>query len=247
MKKIILNLSIISALILTGCGDDGDDEVTFEDVKIEYKTKASYDLAEYFLPAQNQISNYVDNVYTNEHGKKEYFKNADEGSPSYSISRYEINGSKIKEFNNSTSLDPDTTYEILSDKIILTDVSDNSVMSSVRFADNGNYISKAQESSKEFGLTKETCKLTGHLDEKKVSGRVYNDVIELRCSIDILDSDEIGGQKITVTGNSDLVNHFAKGKGLISSVSNYCSQTKTGDKLTKSECKKLTHEITTIN
>lgn len=74
MKKIIFGASLVSALVLmSGCGDSGDsgdDKVDIDAVKVVYKTTATYDLSEYILPAQSQISTYLEKAFTNDKGKK---------------------------------------------------------------------------------------------------------------------------------------------------------------------------------
>ena len=245
MKKMILGVSLVSALVLmTACGDSGDSKVAFDDVKIEYKNEGTYDLSQYLVPAQNQISNYVENVYTNQSGKRDYSNTPDEGSPSYSKSQFNINGTTIEVTTDGTL---DTTFNILADKINSTDADDNSVESYVRYTDKGNYILKKQGPDGDSGNLKLVCKLANHHNSKKVSGTTYNDIIELSCTIDAYDSGTVGGSKVEVIGSGTSVLYFAKNKGSISTVTDICVESKTDGTKTKAICSKTTEEITTIN
>ncbi len=242
MKKIILGTSLALAL-LSGCGSDGDSKVAYADAKVEYKTAGAYKLSDYLVPAQNQISNYVENTYTNKSGKRDYSKTADEGSPSYTASNFDVNGSTIKESIDNVL---DTTYNILADKITSTDA-DGTVENYVLFADKGDYISKTQGTDENLGAVELVCKLANHYANKIVSGTAYDDVIEVSCTIDSHDEATVGGSKIEVIGEGTNKKLFAKNKGLISDVIDFCTQTKTDGTKTKATCVKTTQEITTIN
>ncbi len=248
MKKIVLAFSLIgiSSMLFVGCGGGGDKKVAFDDVKIEYKSEGKYDLSHYLVPAQNQISNYVENDYINELGKRSY-KDPDEDSPSYSASRYEVNGTIIKEFDNDGSLD--TIYEIKADRIINKTFDGNQTEEEifVRFADDSDYIFKKRDHDDDLGQVELICKLTDHYDNKKINGNDFSDVIEMGCTIDSHDSGKVGGNDIEVIAEGTLKFLFAKGKGYISSVSDICKKTKTNGKVTKSTCVKEVEEITTIN
>ena len=245
MKKMILGVSLVSALVLVaGCGDSGDDKVAFDAVNVEYKSAGTYDLSQYLVPAQNQISNYVENEYTNNSGKRDYSNTPDEDSPSYSTSQYDINGTTIEETTDGAL---ETTFNILADKVVGTDADDNSVESYVRYADKGNYVFKKKGLDEDLGSLELVCKLANHHDSKEVSGKTYNDIIEFSCTIDSYDSATVGGSKIEVIGDGTSVRLFAKDKGLISTVTDICAQTKADGTKTKSVCIKSTEDITTIN
>ncbi len=244
MNKMILEASLVSAVLFAvGCGDSGDKKVAFADAKIEYKDTGAYDLSHYLVPAQNQISNYVENEYTNKSGKRDYSKTADEDSPSYSVSQFDINGTVIQETVDGAL---DTTYNILADKVIGTDAEDNSIESYVRYADKDNYIFKMQKEDEELGHVETICKLANYHDSKKVSRETYNDVIEMVCTIDSSDAATVGGSKIEVTGSGTQLRFFAKDKGLISTSIDFCTETKTDGKKTRATCVKITEEITTM-
>ncbi len=243
MKKMILGTSLALAL-LSGCGSNKESKVAFADVKIEYKTAGAYNLSNYLLPKQNQISNYVENQYTNNTGKRDYSKTADDGSPSYTSSQFDVNNTTIKE---SIAGALETTSTILADKITSKDTADGRVENYVLFADKGDYISKSKGAVEDLGSMELVCKLANHYDNKTVSGTAYDDVIEVACTVDSYDSATVGGSKIEVIGEGTNRKLFAKNKGLISDVIDFCIQTKADGTKTKASCVKTTQEITTIN
>jgi len=243
MKKIILGTSLVLAL-LAGCGSDKKSKVSFNDIKIDYKTKGAYNLSEYIIPKQNQISNYVENEYTNNNGKRDYSKKADEGSPFYTSSRFDVNNTTVKEFSDETL---DTTYSISTDRITSIDADDGSKETFVLFADKGDYVMKEKVDDEDLGSVEVVCKLTNHYESKKVSSKTYDDVIEVVCDIDSYDSGKVGGSNIEVIGNGTNTKLFAKNKGLISDIYDFCRQTKSNGKKTEDICVKTTKEITTIN
>ncbi len=242
MKNIVLGLSFVAAALLTtGCGGDGDKSVNLNDVTVKYKTAGTYDLSQYIVPNAAQTSNYVEESFTNNKGKKEYKQVADETT--YTATRFDINGSTIKEYDKANELD--VTDIILADKInIIIDSEDTT--SIARFADNGDYVAKTTDNQGNSHHTL-VCKVTKKLATKSVNGQEYSDVLEMSCTYKGDGSTMVNSQQLTSTTDGTILNYFAKDTGLISLVDESCTKTKLKDKVITHECTKETQSITTIN
>ena len=242
MKKIIFgSLSVL--VLLTACGSSKDDKMTFDDAKLEFKDSGKYDLKEYIVPKEDQISNYENNEFTDLSGKRKYKNEADENSPYFNAVSFDVNGSVVKESEDGNL---QTTYRILSNKIESVDT-DNSKEIFVRYADVGDYILKFKELDDDLGDSELVCKLSNHYDKNMVNNKEYSDIIEISCTINTIDSKTVGGSKIEVVGGGSIKKLFAKDKGLISDIIDFCKTTKTDSKDTNRVCVKQTQEIATIN
>ncbi len=252
MKKIILALALASSLmiIVTGCGGGSDDStIDIDDVTLEFKTSATYDLRDYMSPEQDQTHNYVDKTYINNNGEKIY--NAIPDKESYSTTRFEINGAIIKEYDDA---ELDVTSTILSDRIVeALETIENMEIVTVRFADQDDYVNKiittltltTEEVSFDMQM-KLVCKVNNYLASKEVNNNTYNDVLEITCTTTSTSSETVSGMPFNFISNGYGRFYLAKGVGMISETSEYCSIT-TLDTTISKECKKEISEITTIN
>ncbi len=239
MKKIIFGASLVSALVLmSGCGDSGDDKVDIDAVVVEYKNSATYDLSEYTLATQSQTNMYVVKTFTNDKGKKSYQESPDETA--YPIVRYDVNGSIVKEYDINGDLD--TTNTILSDRISI----DNGSSTMARFADKGDYVSKVSFTDNNGVTIKVACKINKQLASKEVSPKTYEDVLEMVCAMEGAQTTTLGGKAASVNLEGSLITYFAKGNGAISSIMEGCTKTKVGDTVVLQSCEKETEEITNI-
>jgi len=245
MKKMILGVSLVSALVLvTGCGDDKDKKVAIDDVTVKYAASGTYDMSQYMLASDSQINSYVSKTFTNDKGKKSYKDVADETT--YPASRFDVNGSIIKEYDD-TDDELDTTSTILSDRIKQIDAEDNEVSYIARYAEKGDYIIKIVSTDTDGFTLKTACKLNKQLTSKEINTKTYNDVIEVVCNAEGSQTTTVAGQEVSVTSESNVINLFAKGKGLISSITEDCYTRKDGDTITKEVCEKEIQEITNIH
>jgi hypothetical protein len=248
MTKSIITISILSSLILfsTGCGGGSDKKTDPKDAVVEFKTSGTYDLRQYITATQNQINNYVEKTFTNNKGKKEYANTADETS--YYATRFDINNTTIKEFNDN---DLDLTYDIQTTKIIEKDADDNTTMNIARYADNGDYVYKKDETIQLNGITFTAvyaCKISDHLSSKEVNGNTYNDILEITCegSTNSQEGAKLNGNPLSIESESSLKSYLAKGEGIIWEEDETCTST-TINKTTSKECEKELTEVTTIN
>jgi len=248
MTKSILTISILSSMVLftTGCGGGSDSTTDPKDAVVEFKTSGTYDLRNYVTATQNQINNYVEKKFTNDKGEKKYEDTADETS--YYATRFDVNNSTIKEFKDDVL---ESTYTILSNKIIEKDAEDNTEFSIARYADDGDYVFKKSETTQLNGITftiVDACKVTDHLTSKEVNGHTYNDVLEITCEgySTSQEGATLNGNPLSIKTESTFISYSAKNEGTIWEEDETCTST-TLNKTTNKECEKEITEITTIS
>ena len=241
MKKMILGLSLSTVLVLmSGCGDSSD-KVDIDAVTVTYKNAATYDLSEYILATQSQTNNYVSKEFTNTSGKKDYKNTPDEEI--YSITRFEVNQSIVKEYNADNFLQ--TTNTILSDRIKTVDTDSEEILIA-RFADKDDYIIKSVTTDADNTTTKIACKINKHLNTKAVNNKTYTDILEMSCDVTFSETTTAGGDTVSSTADGIIIIYFAKDNGPISSMIEACTKTSIGDKIVKNSCTKTTEDITNI-
>ena len=135
----------------------------------------------------------------------------------------------------------------MSDRIKQLDVEDNEVSYIARYAEKGDYIIKMVSTDTDGFTVKIACKLNKQLTSKEINTKTYNDVIEVVCDVKGSQTTTVAGQEVSVTSEGSVINLFAKGKNLISSVTEGCATRKDGDTITKEVCEKEIQEITNIH
>ncbi len=237
MKKSILAISLLGSLAIlsTGCGSSSESSST-----------TVYDLSQYSLPSQNQINNYVEETYENDEGKKDY-SNSPDSEGAYA-QKYEIDGTTVKEYRDNIL---ETTYTIQSNKIVEVDAQDNSSINVTREVKEGDTIISINKTLQQDSITmtfKNSCKLSDHLNSKEIKGTTYNDVIEVKCEGTVTSPEgaQVGGLPFSISSENTNFTYFAKGKGMILDIEEYCSTTILNNAESK-ECEKEITEITTIN
>lgn len=174
--------------------------------------------------------------------KKEYKATPDEESD-YST-RFDVNGTTVKEYEEGNSLD--VTNTISSDRIKMVDADDGEVTTMARYADKSDFYSKAVSTDSDGDTFKIACHVSKKLDSKEVRSETYNDVLEVVCDIEAAGSATVGGEAVSSTASGTSVIYFAKDKGLISNITEICNKVKIGS-IEKQSCEKTIEEITTIN
>jgi len=245
MKKIVLGTSLVLAMVLaTGCGSDGDSKVDIDAVTVAYKNSAALDMSEYIIPSKSQTNSYVRTVFTNDSGKKEYKKIADKTT--YPETRFDVNASVVRQYDADNALD--VTSTVLSDRIKNIDASDNSTMDIARFADKGDYIQKKTQTLFNGAVVKMACKVTDKLNLKVVNDKTYNDVIKMVCDYQTtLEDTTLSGKKSLESLEGIGIAYYAKGNGLISSISEDCTKTMIDAKVVTQECEKEIDNLISIH
>jgi hypothetical protein len=248
MKKSILAISLLSSLTIlyTGCGSSDSKKVDLKDVVVKFKTSANYDLSQYITSNKNQINNYVIKTYKNEEGKKKYNDIPDETS--YDATRIDVNGTIIKEYDGS---ELDTTYSILTNKLVSTEADDNSTITVARYADKGDYVSKIDKTIQSNGLSLtyiHVCKVADYLASKEINGNTYTDVLKITCegSAKTPAGAKLNNVPYSVLMEITSTGFYAKNQGNIWEEEETCNST-TVNKTTSESCEKEITEITTIS
>ncbi len=243
MKKIVLAASVVTIVLMNGCGSSGDSKVDLSAVKVEYKNAATYDLSQYLIPTRNQINNYANTTFTNTKGKKDYKETPDEPAVA-SVEKYDVNGSIIKEFDGSDALI--TTSTVTADRISQLD-EDGTTQVLARFADKGDYFTKRTRTNSDGINITLACKVKNHLETKNIGSQTYTDVLEVECPFEGIQTTTLGGQQATVKSEGSSINFFAKDDSLILSTTETCVTTKVGDNTVSKRCIKEIEKLFTIN
>ncbi len=242
MKRRILSLTFVStvALFTLGCGGSSKSPSANE-VTIKFKKSGTYDLRQYLMIPEAKTNNYVNKSYSNSKGKKEYKNTPD--SETYPYVTMQYNGNIVKEFREKSL---DTTYKILADRINATDAEDNATDDIARFADKGDYILKRVTKSAQKNY-ESLWKVNAHFASKKVTNKVYNDVLEIISTYKDESTAIVSKNNVTSVDKGENKVYLAKGIGLILEIDEDCSETKIDNTSVKKECTKDIEEITTIN
>ena len=217
-KRVTLASISAAAVILSGCGGGGSDKGVSFDAQVNYKTSGTYDVSKYLAPSANAINVYQEDLYTNKDGKKSF-----KGDPERSTytEKYDVNGTKIVVKNGRDEVD--TVYEIKADRI--TEVDDESTLEIARFAEPGDYLIVKTKETKEDNIpvtVRLACKVSGHMDNKKVGDSDYSDVLKVTCEEKSTGSNDAQSFSLSYQHDSSDTTYFAKGIGMIYSESEGC-------------------------
>ncbi len=241
MKKDILVASLLT-FTLIGCGGGGSSDSNKD---VEFKTSGKYDLKEYIFPDKNQTNMYVEKTYINSDGKKE-FNDDNLDSTEYPPTDFIHEGTIVKEYADH---DLDTMYQVLNDRIKMTDVNDdiNVTFDVARFADIGDYILNQSKSFSSNGsdvnMTR-VCKLDDYIASKEINNKTYSNILEISCESTIKAHGVINQSNVTIETTEESSNYFAKGVGPIKMESESCETTTIDSNKPTSECEKTVTEIT---
>ena len=239
MKKIVLGTSLVLAMVLgSGCGDS-DSKKSIDDVVVDFKNAATYNLSEYVVPSQAQTNNYAEKVFKNSDGKKKYDAVADEEN--FTSKVYDINGSTVRSLVGGQL---DESYTTVANKINQVD-DDGLLTQFARYADTGDYISKVVRSMSNGLKMKQACKLNKKIDSKVINNVTYSDILEVVCTVENSGEGTTLGQTFKVASDGEIVSLFAKGEGMISTISEGCTKTTLGS-IEKETCEKSVETITNI-
>ena len=159
MKKALI-LSTIVISLFSGCGGGGDRDTNLNNNSISGKSndKNSYNLWNYFTPANSKTNNY--RYY--EGNKVSSYK-----------SSYSVSETKVVEIDNYAPNEK-TIYEKMPDYIKVSfekNGKPNGLYKLKFYANIGDSVTVIESG----------CKLTKHYDNFSLKGENFNDVIEIRC------------------------------------------------------------------
>jgi hypothetical protein len=241
MKNI--SISLISILLLGGCGFDKKDlndiVLLDENQKVIYSDEGDYDLSEYLFPDKNQTYIYQTLKYRDNQGGRRYdnqpFRVNDNEEVVYSL----YDTTHIKE-----GIDINYTVENYSIKKIelVNDFYD--IRDYRRFVDiNDTYYSyeHVDNATTLYQIGWVTCKIEEHKSSKEILNKVYNDVLTLTCQSE--SAQGVRGEfseKKTFTSRL----YFAKHIGKIGAIGEECN-TKRYNSIYKS-CMKTVKQLKEI-
>ena len=245
------NTLLVTAVIFSvGCGGSSSGH---NSTSLDFKTSGTYDLRQYIVPAQNQLSTFVERTYKDTEGNHIY--GSMPTATSELTQRYEVGNNSVKIYDGHGQLD--TTYTI-TQTAITQQISDpnslqfDAVVTMVRFANLGDPVANnilntpVPNAADDIAMTL-TCSLKDHFDSKSLNTKTYDDVIAVACQgftdTDIAYQDT--PMSISITNTTTF--YYAKSIGEIGSVNENCymiSSAQTAQ--TVQQCSKTVSEITSI-
>jgi len=248
-STLITSLAISLVLFNSGCGGGSSSKLVHTE-SLDFKTSATYDLSQYIVPSQNQLSTFMERTYKDTDGNKIYG-----GTPtktSEMTQRYEVDNASVKEYGATGHLD--TTYTITQTAItqLLSNTDslliDNTIKT-VRYADLGDPIANSivnipleiLNNNAEMTLT---CRLQDHFETQKINTKTFDDVVTIACQ-GFVDSD-ITYQSIPISLMMTLTSttYYAKSIGEIGFVDETCYTVNSTQ--TVQQCTKTISEIASI-
>ncbi len=128
MSHSVLLASMTFSLVLlsSGCGGGGSSSSTTG--SLDFKTSATYDLSQYIVPTQNQVSTFLERTYTDDSGNKTYGSIPTQESDT--TQEYRVDNNSVETYENGSL---DTTYTIT--QTAITQTAADYVAEIVRYAD----------------------------------------------------------------------------------------------------------------
>ncbi|HFU77707.1 MAG TPA: hypothetical protein ENK68_04310 [Epsilonproteobacteria bacterium] len=234
-QLFILSKMTLISLFIAGCGGGSNSNTPSNTTK--------YDLAQYVVPSESQTNIYEETSYEKENGAQDFTVT----NQSTYNEKYDINGSLI---HISADGEMSESLDIEEKKIIRTFIDDNITMESLRSAMINDAVVDTNITLTQDDIELDTnmvCKLTKHLDEKKVKFTTYKDVLFVDCTQSSeKKSITVSGLTITASANGTVQSYFAKDIGLISSTDSICIDTEFHGVKDKSCYKDESNLITTV-
>ena len=250
MKRILIGLSIMTAIVLSGCGESGSNNSINLDATVQYKTSGDYDLKTYIAPAVNSINTYRELSYMNQDGKKSF-----KGDPEEEITteKYDIQNNTIIVKNGSDVIDD--VFVIKSDRIEEKEDINSSVDTVIaRYANIGDYILvDANDTDNSEGIQiqrKTACKLVKHYGTKTLNKKEYSDVLQIECKTNGSGSTQANGILINYDIEATETVYVSKNFGDIYSENISCQEVFTtinGRETKNATCEKETRELLSSN
>ncbi len=242
-RSLLLAFMTFSLVLLSsGCGGGGSSSSSTTG-SLDFKTSATYDLSQYIVPTQNQVSTFLERTYTDDSGNKTYDSIPTQESDT--TQEYRVGNNSVETYENGNL---DTTYTIT--QTAITQTATDYVAEIVRYADMNDPIANTVidiplETLSGDSQMPLSCRLAGHVDSKTVHTKTFDDVIMISCKgfsrSDITYENIPMSVDVTLT----LTSYYAKNLGEIGSIEETC-YTINSTQTSVRQCTKTVSEIASI-
>ncbi len=243
MSRSLLLASMTFSLVLLSSGCGGGGSSSSATGSLDFKTSATYDLSQYIVPTQNQVSTFLERTYTDDSGNKTYDSIPTQESDT--TQEYRVGNNSVETYENGNL---DTTYTIT--QTAITQTATDYVAEIVRYADMNDPIANTVidiplETLSGDSQMPLSCRLADHVDSKTVHTKIFNDVIMISCKG--FSSSDITYENIPMSADATLTltSYYAKNLGEIGSIEETC-YTINSTQTSVRQCTKTVSEIASI-